>query len=141
MMGKFAGRCGLILAVALLLASCQGRPSSKTAAEAAAPGSLNGDRPGSAFLAASVGDQLTYCTRSVKAYKTSAVQSFAVSPSIGNITPQSFCDQLKAYFNEEPAHREERLSQASATTILLYAKPKTRSKDAELERMERRDSK
>lgn len=129
----------LLVVASVALVSCRSAPP--PAATAAVKPVLNGDRLGRDFLAAARADQLSYCVRSVKAYKTSAVSSFSVSPSIGNITPETLCGQLAEYFNDEPVRQDERLSQASATAMLLYSKPSTRrQKDAELEQMERRDN-
>jgi len=126
----------LSLALGLLLVGCSAATTPKEPAAAPAPTALNGDRLGSEFLAADAETQRSYCVSSVKAYRTSGVQSFAVSPSIGNLTPEIFCQQLKEYFADEPSHQEERLSQASATAMLLYAKPRARQSDAELEGMQ-----
>ncbi|BAC89524.1 hypothetical protein [Gloeobacter violaceus] len=129
----------LVLAAALL-AGCQASTPStaRTAEERPVAGGLGSNKVGADFLAASPANQLAYCVSSVKAYKTSGVQSFSVSPSIGNITPESFCSQLNEYFAEEPVRREERLAQAAAVAMLLYSRPKSRKPDAELDQMESR---
>lgn len=124
------------LFLGLCLFATVGCASPKPVARLADDGRLNGNKLGADFLGASAARQLTYCTASVKAYRTSGVQSFSVSPSIGNLTPQTFCEQLTDYIKDEQLRREERLSQASATAMLLYARPKTRQRDTELEGMQ-----
>lgn len=122
-----------IVFLSVLLVGCS---ATAKLAKAPEPG-LTGNKLGSDFLAASDADKLVYCTASMKAYKTSGVQSFSVSPSVGNLTPKTFCGQLAEYLSEDVANKDERLSQASATAILLYSRPKNRQKnDAELDRMQ-----
>lgn len=117
--------------LALVLIGCSSPPP-----KVASTG-LGGSKLGSDFIRASEAEKLSYCKDSVKAYKTSGVQSFSVSPSIGNITPQRFCGQLDEYFTDANNHTE-RLAQASATAMLLYSRPATRQEDAELSTMEKR---
>jgi hypothetical protein len=123
-----------IILLSLLLVGC----GANAKLEKAAKLGLDGNKLGSDFLAASETDQLAYCVASMKAYKTSGVQSFSVSPSVGNLTPKVFCGQLAEYIAEDPGNKDERLSQASATAILLYSRPKNRRQktDAELDRMQ-----
>ncbi|MBC8120870.1 MAG: hypothetical protein H7Y22_03410 [Gemmatimonadaceae bacterium] len=122
----------LLAVLALILVGC-----SSPAPKQVASSGLAGSKLGSDFIRASEAEKLSYCKDSVKAYKTSGVQSFSVSPSIGNITPQRFCGQLDEYF-ADAANHSERLAQASATAMVLYSSPATRKEDAELSTMEKR---
>lgn len=126
---------GRVAILALLL--CGGCAASPAKVAEVPPG-LNGNKLGRDFLSASSADKLSYCNDSVKAYKTSGVQSFSVSPSIGNLTGERLCGQLAEYFKDEPIRSTERLSQSSATAMLLYARPPSRKQDTELEQMESR---
>lgn len=122
-----------IVLLSILLVGC----GANAKLEKASKLELDGNKLGSDFLAASKSGKLAYCSASMKAYKTSGVQSFSVSPSVGNLTPEIFCGQLAEYIAEDPGNKDERLSQASATAILLYSRPKNRQKsDAELDRMQ-----